>query len=113
MTMTRNTADFRGVPEHKSITMMTPAEILATAQHEGTPQEIDNENAESGLEKKYAKGLDPKTIPKFEGHPMPITIGYYRNKNVIIDGNHRVRALSKVLPNTTVPVMHWRMNEDY
>ena len=112
--MTRNNSDFRGVPEHKSITMMTPTEILATAQHEGTPQELDKENANSGLEKKYTKGtFKPETIPTYQGHPMPITIGYYRNKNIITDGNHRVRALSKVAPNTPVPVMHWHFKGNY
>ena len=44
---------------------------------------------------------------------MHVTIMYPKNggRAVLGDGNHRVRALSKIAPNTPIPVIHWRMSK--
>lgn len=109
--MGANNADFRGIPEHKSITMMSPTEILATAHYDGiTPEELDKENSIEGLDNQLAGGYDQDKVRVYGGETQHVTILYPKNggKPVIGDGNHRVRALSKIAPSTPIPVMHWR-----
>ena len=109
--MTRNNADFHGVPEHNSVTMMTPAEITSKADYDGiTGEELDKENELEGLNKSLSKGYDPTKVRSYQGEAMHVTIMYPKNggRAVLGDGNHRVRALSKIAPNTPIPVIHWR-----
>ena len=92
---------------------MTPTEILSKAGYDDVePEELDEENAQSGLEKKLAKGYDPNHIDTRVKENLPVTILYHKNgaSPIIGDGNHRVRALSKIAPNKPIPVLHWRMS---
>jgi hypothetical protein len=111
--MTRSNADFRGIPEHNSITMMTPAEILDVADYEGSEYDLDRENKHSGLRESLAKGYDPNHVDTRFRKPevTPITIEYPKNggRPTISDGNHRVRLLTQTRPGVPVPVRHWRM----
>lgn len=110
--MTRNNADFRGIPEHGTTTMMTPSEILDTADYEGSEYELDRENKHSGLRESLAKGYDPKHLDTRLRNPQvnPVTIEYPKDgsRPTISDGNHRVRLLSQTRPGVAIPVLHWR-----
>ena len=93
--------------------MMTPAEITSKADYDGiTGEELDKENDMEGLTKDLAKGYDPSKIRSYQGETMHVTIMYPKGggRPVLGDGNHRVRALSKIAPNKPIPVIHWRMS---
>ena len=97
---------------------MTPREILAKADYDGiTPQELDKESEKSGLEESLRSGYDPNKLDTskdetfmYKGVPQHVTLIYTKEheRPLIGDGNHRVRILSKIAPDTPIPVLHFR-----
>ena len=113
--MGRNNGDFHGLPDHKSVTMMTANEIVKTATYDDSTKKLDKENKKSKLKKKIDKpGYNWMHDDPNDPEAKPITITYPKDgKPEISDGNHRVRMFSKIDPNKKLPVLHIREDKRY